>query len=100
MKRNKKGAIELSWATIIIIVAGVIILSLGLVWVRGVMQDAIKVDCEKTPSAEGCICEEISCKPIQRWQNNKECLDIPNEESICEVQSCDICIKWRIDRKV
>ena len=32
---NKKGAIELSMTTIIVIVIGVVLLSLGLVWVRG-----------------------------------------------------------------
>ncbi|MBI4447507.1 hypothetical protein HY643_00860 [Candidatus Woesearchaeota archaeon] len=34
---NKKGAVELSMTTIIVIVLGVTILSLALVWIRGVM---------------------------------------------------------------
>lgn len=33
---NKKGAVELSMTTIIVIVIGVVLLSLGLMWVRGV----------------------------------------------------------------
>jgi hypothetical protein len=36
---NKKGAVELSMTTIIIIVIGITVLSLGLVWIRGVFQD-------------------------------------------------------------
>src|SRR3989338_7889465 len=37
---NKKGAIELSMTTIIVIVIGVVLLSLGLVWVRGTFLQA------------------------------------------------------------
>jgi len=36
---NKKGAIELSMTTIIVIVIGITILSLGLVWIRSVFTD-------------------------------------------------------------
>jgi hypothetical protein len=36
---KKKGAVELSMTTIIIIVIGITILSLGLVWIRGVFED-------------------------------------------------------------
>lgn len=36
---NKKGAVELSMTTIIIIVIGITILSLGLVWIRSVFSD-------------------------------------------------------------
>tara|TARA_Y100000310_G_scaffold345776_1_gene469701 strand:+ start:5872 stop:6402 length:531 start_codon:yes stop_codon:yes gene_type:complete len=36
---NKKGAVELSMTTIIIIVIGITILSLGLVWIRAVFTD-------------------------------------------------------------
>ena len=36
---DKKGAVELSMTTIIIIVIGITILSLGLVWIRGVFSD-------------------------------------------------------------
>jgi hypothetical protein len=36
---NKKGAVELSMTTIIIIVMGITILSLGLVWIRNVFTD-------------------------------------------------------------
>jgi hypothetical protein len=36
---NKKGAVELSMTTIIIIVIGITILSLGLVWIRSVFTD-------------------------------------------------------------
>jgi len=37
--QNKKGAIELSMTTIIVIVIGVTLLSLALVWVRGVFRN-------------------------------------------------------------
>lgn len=33
--QNKKGAIELSMSTIIVVILGIALLSLGLVWVRG-----------------------------------------------------------------
>jgi hypothetical protein len=36
---NKKGAVELSMTTIIIIVIGITVLSLGLVWIRSVFTD-------------------------------------------------------------
>lgn len=36
---DKKGAVELSMTTIIIIVIGITILSLGLVWIRNVFED-------------------------------------------------------------
>ncbi len=36
---NKKGAVELSMTTIIIIIIGITILSLGLVWIRSVFSD-------------------------------------------------------------
>lgn len=36
---NKKGAIELSMTTIIVIVIGITVLSLGLVWIRGLFKD-------------------------------------------------------------
>jgi len=35
--KSKKGAIELSMSTIIVIIIGVTLLSLGLMWVRGLM---------------------------------------------------------------
>lgn len=35
MKTNKKGAIELSMSTIIVIIIGITLLSLGLMWVKG-----------------------------------------------------------------
>ncbi len=37
-KVSKKGAIELSMTTIIVIVIGVVLLSLGLMWVRGLFE--------------------------------------------------------------
>ena len=36
---SKKGAIELSMTTIIVIVIGITLLTLGLTWVRGLMDD-------------------------------------------------------------
>lgn len=40
---NKKGAVELSMTTIIIIVIGITILSLGLVWIRSVFADVTEM---------------------------------------------------------
>jgi hypothetical protein len=37
MKRNKRGALQLSVNTIVVIVIAVVLLSLGLVWVRGII---------------------------------------------------------------
>lgn len=52
--KNKKGAIELSVSTIVIIVIGVIILVLGLTWVRGMFEDIDRVtkDAFATADAE------------------------------------------------
>ena len=38
MKYNKRGALELSMTTIIVIVIGVTLLSLGIIWVRNTME--------------------------------------------------------------
>ena len=38
IRHNKKGAIELSMTTIIVIVMGVTLLSLGIIWVRNTME--------------------------------------------------------------
>ena len=43
MHNSKRGAIELSMTTIIVIVIGVILLTLGLVWVRGVFSDVTDI---------------------------------------------------------
>ena len=37
--KNKKGAIELSMTTIIVIIIGITLLSLGLMWIKGVFED-------------------------------------------------------------
>src|SRR3989344_4024738 len=38
MRYNKRGALELSMTTIIVIVIGVTLLSLGIIWVRSTME--------------------------------------------------------------
>lgn len=43
MKKTKKGAIELSVTTIIVIIIGVVLLGLGITFVTGVFKDAEKV---------------------------------------------------------
>lgn len=58
MVNNKNGSVELSMTTVIVIVMGVAILSLGLVWARTTIQNIIKLDCSKNPNAEGCVCDE------------------------------------------
>ncbi len=40
---SKKGAIELSMTTIIVIIIGVTLLSLGLFWVRGIFRDITSI---------------------------------------------------------
>ena len=43
MKQQKRGGIELSMTTIIVIVLGVVLLTLGLVWVRGIFKDVTDI---------------------------------------------------------
>lgn len=52
---NKKGAVELSMTTIIIIVIGITILSLGLVWIRSVFSDVGQLTKGAFEQAEGQI---------------------------------------------
>lgn len=39
MKKNKRGAIELSMSTIIIIIIGITLLSLGLMWIKNIFSE-------------------------------------------------------------
>ncbi|MBI4155392.1 hypothetical protein HY498_04900 [Candidatus Woesearchaeota archaeon] len=55
IKRGKKGAIELSMTTIIIIIVGVTLLSLSLVWIRGVIQKVTQLSGTAFETAEGEI---------------------------------------------
>ena len=52
---SKKGAIELSMTTIIVIVIGITLLTLGLTWVRGLMDDLEGVTTDAFDEAEGAI---------------------------------------------
>jgi hypothetical protein len=54
---NKKGAVELSMTTIIIIVMGITILSLGLVWIRGVFSDVDQISSGAFEQGESQIAE-------------------------------------------
>lgn len=58
MKRvflNKKAAIELSMTTIIVIIIGITILSLGLLWVRGTFKDITRLSGDAFKQADGAI---------------------------------------------
>lgn len=55
VKRGKKGAIELSMTTIIVIIIGVTLLSLSLVWIRGVIQKVTQISETAFETAEGEI---------------------------------------------
>ncbi len=54
---NKKGAIELSMTTIIVIVIGITILSLGLVWIRSVFSDVTELSSGAFEQGETQIAE-------------------------------------------
>ncbi len=54
---DKKGAIELSMTTIIVIVIGITILSLGLVWVRSVFTDVTELSSGAFEKGETQIAE-------------------------------------------
>ncbi len=54
---DKKGAIELSMTTIIIIVIGITILSLGLVWIRSVFADVTELSSGAFDQGETQIAE-------------------------------------------
>ena len=53
---NKKGALELSMNTIIIIVIGVVLLSLGLIFVRGLFGQVESLSKSAFETACCCIC--------------------------------------------
>ncbi len=54
-RRDKKGAIELSITTIIVIVLGVTLLSLGLIFVRGIFSQVEQLTKRSFETAEGEI---------------------------------------------
>lgn len=63
---NKKAAIELSMTTIIVIIIGITLLSLGLIWVRGTFKNINRLSDDAFKQADGSISdifEEID-KPI------------------------------------
>ncbi len=55
IKRGKKGAIELSMTTIIVIILGVTLLSLGLVFIRGVIEKVTNLSERSFETAESEI---------------------------------------------
>ena len=55
IRLNKKGAIELSITTIIVIIIGITLLSLGLVWVRGIFLRMDTLTAGAFETAEGEI---------------------------------------------
>lgn len=55
--KSKKGAIELSMTTIIIIVIGITLLTLGLTWIRGVFRDLDDVTVGAFEQADAAIGE-------------------------------------------
>lgn len=52
---KKRGAVELSMTTIIVIVIGIILLSLALVWVRGVFEELGILTSESFETSRGAI---------------------------------------------
>ncbi len=56
-KKNfgKRGAIELSMTTIIVIIIGITLLSLGLIWVRGTFKNVTDLSEQSFEQAEGAI---------------------------------------------
>ncbi len=59
MQMTKKGAIELSMTTIIVIVIGVTLLILGLTWVRGLFEKVSGLTEESFRTAEKLIQEQM-----------------------------------------
>ncbi len=52
---DKKAAIELSMTTIIVIIIGITLLSLGLIWVRGTFKDITRLSGDAFKQADGAI---------------------------------------------
>ncbi|MEK6936889.1 MAG: hypothetical protein AABW58_02355 [Nanoarchaeota archaeon] len=52
---SKKAAIELSMTTIIVIIIGITLLSLGLLWVRGTFKDITRLSGDAFKQADGAI---------------------------------------------
>ena len=60
MKDNKRGAIELSMTTIIVIVIGVTLLILGLAWVRGLFSKIDIITADQLEAAKVEVSEKMS----------------------------------------
>src|SRR3989338_5258429 len=52
---NKRAAIELSMTTIVVIILGITLLSLGLLWVRGTFKDITRLSDDAFRQADGAI---------------------------------------------
>jgi len=52
---NKRPAIELSMTTIVVIILGITLLSLGLLWVRGTFKDITRLSDDAFRQADGAI---------------------------------------------
>ncbi len=74
---NKKGAVELSMTTIIIIVMGITILSLGLVWIRSVFTDVGELTSGSFEQGESQIAEIFG-------QSNEEVALSPSEVTMTQ----------------
>jgi len=81
---SKKGAIELSMTTIIVIVIGITLLKLGLTWVRGVFNDLGGITTDAFDEAEGAIGDlsqvdgalTVTPNKIRLKQNNGNTVDV------------------------
>jgi hypothetical protein len=81
---SKKGAIELSMTTIIVIVIGITLLTLGLTWVRGIFDDLEGVTTDAFDEAQGAIGDlsqvegvlTVTPDKIRLKQNNGNTIDV------------------------
>ena len=69
---NKKGAVEISITTIIVIIIGVILFSLGIIFVRSTLNPSDEKYCEKNPND----CEAIAIKDFNYWRDSYKIGDI------------------------
>ncbi|MDP3918573.1 MAG: hypothetical protein Q8Q35_01540 [Nanoarchaeota archaeon] len=91
-KMDKKGAVELSMTTIIIIVIGITVLSLGLVWIRSIFSDVGGITDEAFSRGEaeiaqitGDVDEPLSVSPdnldIEQGDTGDASITVNNLES-------------------
>ena len=95
-KRTKKYEKEKTkiLTTIAVIIVGVTLLSLGIIFVRNTISEQSYCSNHE----EDCECSLKGCKslsPFVQGLEDKDCLDISKEDSICPVQTCDICKEWK-----